>query len=227
MMMKLKRGRMRKHVYYRDFHLAGLEAGKGDAEDREVEVGKSIRALREQYGFTLRSLSEKSGVSVNTLNLIENGKSSPSVSTLQKIAYALQVPLVAFFLPEKTSKKIYYTNNGQRKQAPFDHGVMEDLGGGLSGGAYEPLLVSLEPWAKSGNEPIQHSGYEFVFCLAGRISYTVEEERFILEQGDSLFFDSQLPHSWQNLAAEPSIIILVLCEGRQDKWLLDHHFYSD
>jgi transcriptional regulator with XRE-family HTH domain len=224
--MKTKRGRMRKNEYYRDFHLVGLEVGKGEAEDREVDVGKSVRSLREQNGFTLRSLSEKSGVSVNTLNLIENGKSSPSVSTLQKISIALQVPMVAFFLPEKTSNKVYYSKNGKRSQAPFDHGVMEDLGGGLSGGSHEPLIITLETWAKSGNEPIKHAGYEFVYCLEGRIAYKIEEERFILEHGDSLFFESALPHSWQNLSAEPSKIILMLCEGSQNDRLMDRHFNS-
>jgi transcriptional regulator with XRE-family HTH domain len=174
-------------------------------------VGACLRTLREERGTSLRALADQSGVSVNTLSLIENGKSSPSVSTLQKISAALQVPIVAFFLPSQDDQKVIYTRTGRRKQAAFEHGVLEDLGAGLSSGALEPFIVTLEPLADSGPDPIVHTGYEFVFCLAGRIAYIVENQRYLLDPGDSLFFESHLPHCWQNLSAEPSKKILILC----------------
>lgn len=184
----------------------------------EVDVGQCVRTLREEFGLSLRALADQSGVSVNTLSLIENGKSSPSVSTLQKISAALQVPMIAFFLPNQIDQKVIYTKTGRRKQAVFEHGVLEDLGAGLSDGALEPFIVTLEPQANSGPDAIVHTGYEFVFCLAGRIAYLIENQRYILDPGDSLFFESHLPHCWQNLAAEPSKKILILCPADE----LDH-----
>src|SRR3989304_10540717 len=92
----LKRG-----AYYREFNFAGLEMGIEPGMGCEVDVGLSLRTLREECGFSLRALAEKSGLSVNTLSLIENRKTSPSVGTLQKISAALQVPMIAFFLSKQ------------------------------------------------------------------------------------------------------------------------------
>ena len=87
---------------------------------------------------------------------------------------------------------------------------MEDLGVGLADRAVQPFLVTLEPHSSSGLEFIAHTGYEFVFCLAGRLTYIVEDRVYVLESGDSLLFESHLPHRWHNAEAEPSQALLVL-----------------
>ena len=61
--------------------------------DFEVDVGQRLRVLRTEHGHSLRRLADLSGLNVNTLSLIENGRTSPSVSTLQQLARALQVPI--------------------------------------------------------------------------------------------------------------------------------------
>ncbi len=58
----------------------------------------------------------------------------------------------------------------------------------------EPFIVTLEPNADSGPTPIVHTGREFVYCIEGRLAYTIEERTFILEPGDSLLFEAFLPH---------------------------------
>ena len=63
----------------------------------EVLVGRNLRDLRTKRGLSLRALAELSGLNVNTLSLVENGKSSPSVGTLQQLAQALNVPITTFF----------------------------------------------------------------------------------------------------------------------------------
>ena len=211
----MRRRRLKRCAYYRDSRLAGLERIEQPGPNCEVDVGQCVRILREESELSLRALADQSGVSVNTLSLIENGKSSPSVSTLQKISGALRVPMIAFFLPNQVEQKVIYTRTGQRKQAAFEHGILEDLGAGLSDGALEPFLVTIEPQANSGPDPILHTGYEFVFCLAGRIAYIIENQRYILDPGDSLFFGSHLPHCWQNLSAEPSKKVLILCSAEE------------
>jgi transcriptional regulator with XRE-family HTH domain len=189
----------------------------------DVDVGQCVRKLREQHGLSLRALADQSSLSVNTLSLIENGKSSPSVSTLLKISEALHVPIVAFFLPTQPGNKVIYTRTGGRKQVAFEHGILEDLGAGLSDGALEPFIVTLEPHVYSGPDPIIHTGYEFVFCLSGRIAYTVDNRHYILDPGDSLFFESHLPHCWQNLVSEPSRKILILCPAYENDHPLERH----
>jgi quercetin dioxygenase-like cupin family protein len=147
---------------------------------------------------------------VNTLSLIENNKTSPSVSTLQQIAAALDVPIVAFFETDAPKNSIAYIKAGHRPRAAFAHGTLEDLGAGLTDRAVEPFVVRLEPNADSGPHPIVHTGYEFVFCLEGRIVYTIEEHTYVLEPGDSLLFESRLPHRWRNADVAPSQAVLVL-----------------
>ena len=218
---------LRRYGYYRDIHLTSLNVIDEDEQDCDVNIGQRLRFLREERGLSLRALADKSGLAVNTLSLIENGKSSPSVSTLQKISTALQVPIVAFFLFHRINQKVIFTRSHRRKQAAFEQGFLEDLGTGLSDGAMEPFIVTLEPETNSGPDAIIHTGYEFVFCLAGRIAYIIENQRYILDPGDSLFFESNLPHCWQNLSAEPSKKILILCPAGDLDHPIGRHFNSD
>lgn len=219
----MNRKRSRKRVYYRNIEPSPPQA-LTEVRSGVAEIGQCVRELREAYGLSLRSLADQSGLSVNTVSLIENGKTSPSVSTLQKISFALNVPLVAFFMTECVEQDIVCTRAGQRKTAVFESGTWEDLGEGLSGGVFEPFVVTLDPRATSGDHPVMHDGYEFVYCLQGRIAYIVEDHRYILESGDSLFFEARLPHCWENLSVEKSQNILVLCPGDGRAWPAEQHF---
>jgi transcriptional regulator with XRE-family HTH domain len=176
----------------------------------EVNVGQRLRELRNERGLSIRALAERSGLNVNTFSLIENSKTSPSVSTLQQIAAALEVPITAFFETESPKNSIAHIVARNRPRLAFAHGILEDLGAGLTSRAVEPFVVTLEPHASSGDNPIVHTGFEFVFCLQGRMTYRVEDQSYVLEPGDSLLFESYLPHRWQNDEAQPAQAILVL-----------------
>jgi transcriptional regulator with XRE-family HTH domain len=189
-----------------------------------VDVGAQLRALRVQNGLSMRLLAERSGLNVNTLGLIENGKTSPSVSTLQQIALALNVPITAFFEQDAVSKNIVFQKKDQRPQALFHHGALEDLGSGVMLGGGHPLLVTLQPGADSGPAPIMHSGFEFVFCLEGRLGYTIEDQHYLLEPGDSLLFESQLPHRWENPGDVVLHSLLIVCPHTDTERATELHF---
>ena len=191
-----------------------------------IDVGTRLRMLRAGASLSIRMLAEKSGLNVNTLSLIENGKTSPSVSTLQQVAGALGVPVTEFFVTEQGNKTVVHQRNGQRPRAAFSHGVMEDLGAGMSRFGAEPLIVTLEANADSGKNPIVHTGREFVYCLDGHVSYTVDTETHLLEPGDSLFFEAYLPHRWKNADAKPSRLLLVLCSSDERDQPVKRHFAS-
>lgn len=177
----------------------------------ELHVGTRLRALRNETGLSLRALAEISGLNVNTLSLIENGRTSPSVSTLQQIAQSLQVPISTFFEAQTELKQVVYQKHGMRIRAVFAHGSLEDLGAGMQHFGAEPLIITLNPHADSGKNAIVHTGREFVFCLEGQIAYCVEEQSYLLEAGDSLMFEAYLPHRWRNHTATPARMLLVLC----------------
>jgi len=195
-----------------------------EAGETAIDVGAQLRMLRAGAGLSIRALAEMSGLNVNTLSLIENGKTSPSVSTLQQLARALGVPVTEFFVMENGNKTVVYQRNGSRPRALFEHGTMEDLGAGMERFGAEPLIVTLEAHADSGKNPIVHTGREFVYCLDGQVAYTVETEIYVLEPGDSLLFEAYLPHRWKNDDEYPARVLLVLCPSDERDQPTQRHF---
>lgn len=175
------------------------------------QVGHQLRAMRKTRKLSLRALAERSDLSVNTLSLIENGKASPSVNTLHQLAQSLNVPITAFFECEPHKQKIVYQKAGERKQIVFSQGQVESLSDGMPHLGSEPFITRLEPNANSGATPIVFSGREFIYCLEGHITYTIEGNSYPLAPGDSLIFDAHLPHGWRNTAPISSCALLVLC----------------
>ncbi|MEI6778025.1 MAG: cupin domain-containing protein [Chloroflexales bacterium] len=190
---------------------SGADARHAPVARGDVDVGGRLRSLREARQISIRALAEASGLAVNTLSLIENGRTSPSVSTLQQIAVALSLPITAFFTPETPRSRLVFLKADQHQPTTFPHGALADLGVGMAQRHIEPLLLSLVPGAGSGPQPIIHPGQEFVFCLEGHISYTVDGQHYLLGLGDSLLFESVLPHSWENSDSSPARALLVLC----------------
>ncbi len=190
----------------------------------EVNVGRRLRELRAERGISIRALAEQSGLNVNTLSFIENGKTSPSVSTLQQVAAALELPINTFFETQTHPQAIVYQKAGNRQSAAFTHGTLADLGMGFARPGLEPFVVTLEPQADSGDTPIVHTGLEFVFCLEGCIGYEVDEQAFTLDPGDSLLFEAHLPHRWRNAGETPSRSLLLLCPADERDHPDKRHF---
>ena len=188
------------------------------AEAASVDVATSLRELREARGISMRTLATKSGLSANALSMIERGKTSPSVSTLYKLADALGVSITAFFGAETEKKQVVLIKADERTRMSFTRGVFEALGGEQFSGRVEPFMLTLESGASSGPHNIVHSGHEFVFCLRGRLEYYVEKQIIELSAGDSLLFASKMQHRWKNSSknvVNALIIISDFAEGEQ------------
>jgi transcriptional regulator with XRE-family HTH domain len=182
-----------------------------EVDHEQITVGQRLREIRAQRGLSMRALAEISGLNVNTLSLIENEHTSPSVSTLQQLAQSLQVSMTDFFQTSQEHKRLVHQKQGKRPCVAFEHSRVEDLAAGMARFGAEPLLVTLEPNADSGDHSIVHTGREFVYCLGGKIAYTVNSEKYLLEAGDSLIFEAYLPHHWKNVIAAPSRALMVMC----------------
>lgn len=189
-----------------------------------ITVGRRLRALRTERGLSIRFLAEQSSLNVNTLSLIENGKTSPSVSTLQQIASALEVPITAFFESQTPLQAIVFQKAGGRQVDDFAHGMLEDLKAGFARPGLEPFMVTLNPQAYSGKTPIVHTGLEFIYCLEGKLGYEVDGQAFTLEPGDSLIFEARLPHRWHNPGIIPSRSLLLLCHSDEYDHPEERHF---
>lgn len=196
---------------------------KAEANLVSEHVGLQLRIMRKARRLSIRALAEISGLSVNTLSLIENGKTSPSVNTLSQLAQSLNVPITAFF-EAKHKKQVAYQKAGERKQIVFAQGQLENLSEGMPRMGSEPFITRLEPNASSGAEPIVYGGRQFIYCLEGHITYTIEGEAYPLAPGDSLIFDAYVPHFWRNTAATSSRALLVLCPENAAEELPESYF---
>ncbi|MDA8115650.1 MAG: cupin domain-containing protein [Acidithiobacillus sp.] len=190
-------------------------------------VGLRLRALRKEQKLSLRALAGMSGLSINTLSLIEHGRTSPSVNTLQQIAEQLQCPIAAFFEYSLEGKKVVYQQAGERPRVTFKHGTMEDLGAGMPRMGAEPLIFTMEPNADSGNSPSVHTGREFVYCIEGHILYLINNDAYLLSPGDSILFDAYLPHRWKNVDSMPSSALFVLCPMDAREHPSERHFMPE
>lgn len=192
-----------------------------------INVGQRLREIRMENELSIRDLAKISGLNVNTLSMIENGKNSPSLETLQLLSFALETPITDFFESNEPPQKIAHCKSGERSVVQFNHGSLEDLSDGMPRRGAETFLVIHNPHSHSGETPIVHTGREVVYCLEGTLSYTVDQQEFLLEPGDSLVFEAYLPHSWHNPNPVPTRSLLVLCPYDENDQPTEQHFNMD
>ncbi|MBU2610290.1 MAG: XRE family transcriptional regulator [Chloroflexi bacterium] len=181
-----------------------------DKEALSVDVASCLRELRKEREMSMRALAQRSGLSANALSMIERGKTSPSVSTLYKLADAMDVPVTAFFGPQMERNRVVFLRATERTRVSFQRGIWEGLGGEQFVGRVEPFMLTLESGASSGNNSMVHTGHEFVFCLRGQLEYQVEKEIYNLEPGDSLLFSAHLQHRWRNRGNTVTNVLILL-----------------
>ncbi len=184
-------------------------------EKNGPNVGLRLRSMREQRGLSLRALVGRCDLSINAISLIERGENSPTVSTLQRLASALNVPITDFFTEENKQKTVFVEKlKGLRS---YSTGVlMESLGIGLDNQRLEPFRMTIDPGTGNISDPIFHAGEEFIHCLEGEIAYSVENEIYHLEEGDSLLFDASQLHAYHNPTELPATILLIF-QTTQDR----------
>lgn len=188
-----------------------------------ANVGTRLRQLREGRKASMRALAQMSGLSANALSMIERGKTSPSVSTLYRLADALGVPVTDFFSPESSRKKVVFTKGEERSRLAFMRGLWEGLGGEQFLGRMMPFMLTLESGASSGPNSIIHAGNEFVYCLRGQLECQVENQVYALEAGDSLLFSAQLKHRWRNPGEMPASILINISDYVEGEQLMPLH----
>jgi transcriptional regulator with XRE-family HTH domain len=189
----------------------------------EPDVGRKLRDLRQRRGLTQRALADACGLSANAIGLIERGESSPSVSTLHRLALALGVSIAELFIDAGDDQTTVLVKKGHRTRVHRDKIVMENLAGGLADQCMEPFLATLQPGAGTGAEPVVHQGEEFVLCLDGEVDYRVAGRIYRLEAGDSLMFQAHQPHCWHNAGQQPATLLLVFHAAEESqKWWRQH-----
>lgn len=177
--------------------------------DQEPGVGQRIREVRERQALSLKALAARCGLSLNAISRIERGESSPTVSSLHRLASALDVPITDFFGGTRGLSTVVVRRT-ERPRTRGDGCLLESLGTGLPGQRLEPFLMTLLPGAASAQQEIVHAGEEFAFCVEGEVEYHVGADSHRLEVGDSVLFRADQPHLCRNTGLEKAVVLFVI-----------------
>jgi DNA-binding transcriptional MerR regulator/quercetin dioxygenase-like cupin family protein len=172
--------------------------------ENTISPGARFRRLRQRRGLSLAQVAKATGVSVGFLSALERGQMSASIATLRRIARYYRTNILSFFEPAKDNSRL--VKPADRKILETSKGVrMELLAWGDT--AMEPHLFRIKPGGSSG-ESYTHEGEEFLHVLRGHFEIWLnQDEHYLLETGDSLYFQSSTPHRWKN-------------PGKKESWLL-------
>ena len=200
---------------------------------RDTAIGARVRAFREARGLTLAALAETTSLSPSFLAGLESGDIYPPIGTLQKVARALDVRLGTFLDGEESTDPVIARIEGfpdGRHPAPPQADVeaaqaacaepaadmrrpgyiYQVLGKGKSDRNMEPFCVEFFPPAP-GAEPhlSSHQGEEFILVLAGRLGVRYGRESYELSPGETIYYNSIVPHALTALDGEPVRILGV------------------
>jgi DNA-binding transcriptional MerR regulator/mannose-6-phosphate isomerase-like protein (cupin superfamily) len=169
------------------------------------KLGAMLRRMRTERGLSLSEVAQKAEISVGFLSAIERSHMTASVATLRKLARFYKINILDLFQPSESNP--YLVRPADRKVLAGGKGVrMELLAWGNT--AMEPHLFRIAPGAGSG-ESYSHHGEEFLHVIRGELEIIIAGQKHSLKAGDSLYFDSSMPHEWKNPGKSESSILWV------------------
>jgi XRE family transcriptional regulator, regulator of sulfur utilization len=186
------------------------------ATDPIAAVGPRIRALREAMSLSLRDLADRSGVSAQMLSQVERGETSPTLAVAAKIASGLELTLSQLLRLDEGQHVAISRADGRRSSRRGGH-LIEELTPPLPGQRADVSLHVLDPGAATGaaGDPPMHEpgSRETAIVLAGELALVLEGSRTELGEGDSVTFDADLPHHFENEGTDPTRFIAVIAAG--------------
>jgi transcriptional regulator with XRE-family HTH domain len=173
-----------------------------------MSIGSKIRSKREALGMTLRDLASQAGVTPGFVSLVERDQADPSITSLRKIASVLGVPMFHLLAEDSTDQLVVRANQRRHLEIPgacLDYEI-------LSPPSASQLLffkATLEPNACSSEELLSHPMEECTLVVRGKLKLELGADTYILEPGDSMCWDGNMPHRLSAIGDET--LELVSC----------------
>jgi transcriptional regulator with XRE-family HTH domain len=178
-------------------------------------IGGKIRTLRLKKKMGLVELGSHTGLSPALLSKIERGKLFPTLPTLLRIALVFSVGLEYFFAGAREKPVVAVVRKTQRVRLPERPGArqvayrFESLDYPATERRFNAYYAEFFPVAPAGLEPHAHPGVEFIYALAGTLSVHIDGDEHALEAGDSMYFDSSVPHSYRRSGGRTCSAVVV------------------
>lgn len=182
--------------------------------DTEKEVGQTLQRLRQERNLTLADLATRAQVSTAMISRIENGHVSPSLGTLQSLADALDVALMALFAHSEVAADVHHVKAGdglpsRRITQGHAHDYMLLGKHGGPGGTFQSAHITISRDQSESLPSYQHEGYVFLYMIRGTAVYRCGTEDFTMAAGDTLSFDAKLPHGFHQILSNAIEFITV------------------
>jgi transcriptional regulator with XRE-family HTH domain len=159
-----------------------------------MDLGRKVRSLREARGLSLKALAGEAGVSESFVSQVERGVANPSVASLRRLSAALGASVGSLFEGPITSGRVVRSHERARLVHPA-RGWEDFLITPREAQRLQVILSIIEPNEGSGDEPYSHdSDEECVVVLKGQLEFRVGDDDYLLDEGDSLIFESRIPH---------------------------------
>lgn len=181
--------------------------------DMNIDIGKKIRELRKSKNFSIIDLSKESGLSTGLISQIERNMVVPSIKVMWKIANVLEVNIGYFFDEddENIEEKIVVRKDHRRSINTNDSTKSyELLMPNLNNKSIEFILITLDKETKINKELVSHKGEECGYIIEGKMKIILENKEYILEKGDSFYFDSKIPHVYENYGDETCVLVCAM-----------------
>jgi transcriptional regulator with XRE-family HTH domain len=179
-----------------------------------INLGANIRASRNKRKMSLIELSEATGIAASNLSSIELGKSSPTLSTLAKIAAAFDIR-AGMFLDEILYKKAVFCPKGEGESLPIEpDGVSARLlTSGVALNRMESVMLTFDPSAQITRTD-QGSSDRFIYCLSGEITLVVDDEAHVLSRGASVYLAPKVEARFENSGGRKATVLVVSLKDR-------------
>ncbi len=190
-------------------------------EVKKLHIGKKIRELRKQASLVLQDLSDRTGLSKPLLSQIEKEVVSPPIATLLKISKALGVNIGFFFQDDYPEEKVVLVRSDESKVMDSRYFGRDESGYYYEALAYkkskknmEPFLVEFKRKKPEKLSYFSHEGEEFIYLLEGTLEFRTEDQQYVLYPGDSLYFESSIPHAYRALERRNARALTVVYPTR-------------
>ena len=176
----------------------------------ELDLGRKVRELREDRGLSLKALAEKAQVSESFVSQVERGVANPSVASLRRLAGALDASVGSLFQGAKSGGRLVRSAERGRLVHPR-RGWEDFLLTPRDARRLQIILSVIEAGEGSGEEPYSHdSDEECVIVLKGSLEFRIGDDEYLLAEGDSLLFESRLPHWNRNPGPSKAEVLWVI-----------------